>query len=109
MREQINFLIYTLLQGSVKIQVLPSGTGGQTGVTTSFSILRLRIKTLADVVYLEQIASAQFLHDLVRRQIRAQGWQRAILPTCAIRQLTARARPQEDRLRAPNTISGPYS
>jgi hypothetical protein len=63
MREQINFLLYALRQGNVMIQILPSGTGGYTGVATSFSILRLRIKTLADVVYLEQIASAQFLHE----------------------------------------------
>ena len=63
MREQINFLLYALRQGNVMIQILPSGTGGHTGVATSFSILRLRIKSLADVVYLEQIANAQFVHE----------------------------------------------
>jgi hypothetical protein len=61
MQEQIEFLIHATKYPNVRIQVLPTGSGGHTGVGNSFSMLRLRSKSLSDVVYLEQIESALFL------------------------------------------------
>jgi hypothetical protein len=62
MQEQIEFLIHaTRTYPNVRIQILPRGEGGHTGVGNSFSMLRLRIDGLSDVVYLEQIESALFL------------------------------------------------
>jgi transcriptional regulator with XRE-family HTH domain len=62
MRKQIEFLIYAAQRDNVMIQVLPSGAGGYAGVGNSFSILRLRVGNLSDVVYLEHIDDA-FFHD----------------------------------------------
>jgi hypothetical protein len=52
MREQIDFLIHATVHLNVRIQVLPSGTAGLTGVGNSFSLLRLRTRLLPDVVSL---------------------------------------------------------
>jgi transcriptional regulator with XRE-family HTH domain len=58
MREQIDFLIRAVTHHHIPIQILQRGNGALTGVGTSFSLLRLPITGLADVVYLEQIAGA---------------------------------------------------
>jgi transcriptional regulator with XRE-family HTH domain len=63
MREQIEFLLRTAEQRSAVIQVLPSGAGGRAGIGNSFSLLRLRVQNLSDVVYLEHIDSALFLES----------------------------------------------
>jgi transcriptional regulator with XRE-family HTH domain len=63
MRDQIKFLIQATQQRNVSIQILPPGAGGRAGVGNSFSLLRLRIKGLSDVVYLEHIDSALFLDN----------------------------------------------
>jgi hypothetical protein len=63
MREQIEFLIDAAQRPNVVIQVSPSGAGGYVGVGNSFSILRLRVGDLSDVVYLEHIDDALFLDD----------------------------------------------
>ena len=58
MREQIDCLIQAVTHHHIPIQILQRGNGALTGVGTSFSLLRLPIRGLADVVYLEQIAGA---------------------------------------------------
>ena len=58
MREQIEFLIQAVTHHRIPIQILQRGNGALTGVGTSFSLLRLPIPDLADVVYIEQIAGA---------------------------------------------------
>lgn len=63
MKDQIEFLIHATKHPNVRIQVLASGDGAQAGVGNSFSMLRLRIPSLPDVVYLEQIGSALFLSN----------------------------------------------
>ena len=63
MREQIDFL--TSMAGAerreISIQVLPVEKSAIAAAANSFSILRLRIHNLQDVVYLEQLNSALFL------------------------------------------------
>jgi hypothetical protein len=61
MREQIDFLAQVAELPHVHIQILPSGAAGQVGIGNSFSMLRLRMTGLSDVVYLEHIGSALFL------------------------------------------------
>ena len=61
MREQIDFLAQVAELPQVHIQILPSWAAGQAGIGDSFSMLRLRMKGLSDVVYLEHIGSALFL------------------------------------------------
>jgi transcriptional regulator with XRE-family HTH domain len=63
MREQIDFLIDATRRLNTRIQILPTGTGGLTGVGNSFSLLPLPTKILPDVVYLEHLAGALFLDD----------------------------------------------
>ncbi|MGA5304605.1 helix-turn-helix domain-containing protein [Nucisporomicrobium flavum] len=63
MREQIDFLIHATRNLHVRIQILPAGTAGLTGVGNSFSLLRLHTQELPDVVYLEHLAGAHFLYD----------------------------------------------
>jgi transcriptional regulator with XRE-family HTH domain len=60
MRQQIEFLIEADRRPNVTIQVLPSGAGGHVGIGNSFSILRLPLTGLTDVVYLEHIDDALF-------------------------------------------------
>ena len=62
MREQIEFLLRVTGNPQVHLQVLPAGAAGRVGVGNSFSLLRLRLSSLADVIYLEHIGSALFLH-----------------------------------------------
>lgn len=63
MREQIDFLISMAgaERREVSIQVLPVEKSAIAAAAHSFSILRLRIHDLQDVVYLEQLNSALFL------------------------------------------------
>jgi hypothetical protein len=63
MRDQISSLIGATKHPNIRIQVLASGKGAHAGVGNSFSMLRLRIPSLPDVVYLEQIGSALFLSN----------------------------------------------
>lgn len=63
MREQINFLLHAATLPQVHLQVLPSGAAGRVGIGDSFSMLRLRMSCLSDVVYLEHIGSAYFLEN----------------------------------------------
>ncbi len=61
MREQIEFLIAATER--VRIQILPPRSGLYALRNTSFSILRCRGRSLADVVYLENLDSAIYLDD----------------------------------------------
>lgn len=61
MAEQVQFLIDAAKHSNVHIQVLPTKAGWDAGVGNSFSILRLRMQSVLDVIYLEQIGSAFFL------------------------------------------------
>ena len=61
MEQQIEFLIHATKYPNVRIQVLPTGEGGNAGIGNSFSMLRLRVNSISDVVYLEHIESAVFL------------------------------------------------
>jgi len=65
MREQIDFLISMAgaERREISIQVLPVKKSAIAAAANSFSILRLRIHNLQDVVYLEQLNSALFLDD----------------------------------------------
>ena len=63
MRQQIDFLAHIAEKRQVHIQVLPSGAAGRVGIGNSFSMLRLRLKSLSDIVYLEHIGSALFLEN----------------------------------------------
>jgi transcriptional regulator with XRE-family HTH domain len=63
MQEQLNFLARAIRDLNVLIQILPSGTAGQTGVANSFSLLRLPSRALPDVVYLEHLTGAFFIDD----------------------------------------------
>ena len=61
MREQLEFLVRASALPNVQIQILP--VGSDAGVGNSFSILRLPTTHLLDVVYLEQMDSAQFFSE----------------------------------------------
>jgi transcriptional regulator with XRE-family HTH domain len=63
MHDQLDALIRAAVQPNINIQILPSGTGGHTGVGNSFSLLRLRARILPDLVYLEHLTGAHFLDD----------------------------------------------
>jgi hypothetical protein len=61
MREQIEFLIRAANRPNVIVQILKRGAAAREGFSTSFSLLRLRLESLADVAYLEHIGDALFL------------------------------------------------
>jgi transcriptional regulator with XRE-family HTH domain len=63
MREQVDYLLDMATRPNVPIQILPTGHAGRVGIGNSFSMLRLRMHNLSDVVYLEHIGSALFLKD----------------------------------------------
>jgi transcriptional regulator with XRE-family HTH domain len=63
MREQLEFLSHATSDLNVQIQILPSGTGGSTGIANSFSLLRLPTEVLPDLVYIEHLTGAQFIDD----------------------------------------------
>lgn len=63
MNDQLDFLRRAISELDVMIQVLPSGTSGQTGVANSFSLLRLPTQALPDIVYIEHLTGALFIDD----------------------------------------------
>ncbi|MFI5936603.1 helix-turn-helix domain-containing protein [Actinoplanes sp. NPDC051494] len=75
MREQIDFLIRATTHKSVSVQVLPTGLAAAATGGMSFSMLRLPIEKLTDVIYLEQINSAIFLDDPYDCDPYMAGWQ----------------------------------
>ncbi|WP_019928731.1 helix-turn-helix transcriptional regulator [Nocardia sp. BMG111209] len=61
MRAQIEHLQRMSQRQNVTIQVLPYAAGGHTAVGCSFTILRFAEPELPDIVYIEQLQSAQYL------------------------------------------------
>ena len=68
MREQFRHLIELSQRPNVMIQVLPFKVGGHAAAGGPFSILRFAEYDLSDIVYLEQLSTAQYLDkpDMVR-------------------------------------------
>ncbi len=69
MRAQLMHLIQLAQRPNVTIQILPFKAGGHPAAGGAFSILHFAESDLSDVVYLEQLATAQYLEkpDLVRK------------------------------------------
>jgi transcriptional regulator with XRE-family HTH domain len=69
MRTQLKHLIELAERPNVTIQILPFEAGGHAAAGGPFSVLHFAEKDLSDVVYLEQLATAQYLEkpDMVRR------------------------------------------
>jgi len=61
MRAQLKHLIGISQWPNVTIQVMPFKTGGHSAVGGPFSVLHFAESDLSDVVYLEQLASSQYL------------------------------------------------
>jgi transcriptional regulator with XRE-family HTH domain len=71
MRAQLRHLIEVSQLPHVSIQVIPFQTGGHAAAGGPFSLLRFAEYDLPDVVYLEQLSSAQYLdkQDVVDRYL----------------------------------------
>ena len=69
MRAQLKHLIELSQQPNVAIQILPFKAGGHAAAGGPFSVLHFAESDLSDVVYLEQLATAQYLEkpDMVRK------------------------------------------
>jgi transcriptional regulator with XRE-family HTH domain len=69
MRAQLKHLIEMAQRPNVTIQILPFKAGGHAAAGGPFSVLHFAESDLSDVVYLEQLATAQYLEkpDLVRK------------------------------------------
>ena len=69
MRAQLKHLIELSQRPNVTIQILPFKAGGHAAAGGPFSVLHFAETDLSDVVYLEQLATAQYLEkpDLVRK------------------------------------------
>lgn len=80
MREQIDFLARLTTRPETPIQVLPTRFAVAAAATHSFSILRLQIAGLSDVVYLEQMDSALFLDTPHESDPYEIAWGRLVLP-----------------------------
>lgn len=61
MRAQLNHLIEVSQQPNVTIQVMPFAAGGHAAAGGSFSVLQFAEDELPDLVYIEQLTSAQYL------------------------------------------------
>jgi len=61
MRAQLKHLIEMAQQPNVTIQILPFTSGGHAAAGGSFSVLHFTDDDLPDMVYLEQLSSAQYL------------------------------------------------
>lgn len=71
MRTQLKRLIETSQWPNVTIQIMPFKTGGHSAVGGPFSVLHFAESDLSDVVYLEQLASSQYLdkQDMVDKYL----------------------------------------
>jgi uncharacterized protein DUF5753/helix-turn-helix protein len=63
MRAQLDHLAKVASLPRVTLQVIPFGRGGHAAAGGSFTILRFAEPELADIVYIEQLASALYLDD----------------------------------------------
>jgi transcriptional regulator with XRE-family HTH domain len=75
LREQIEALIEACRMPSVRLQVVPFGTGGHAAAGGAFSILRFPDPDMADVVYIEHLTNALCLdkRDDVEAYVAAVG------------------------------------
>lgn len=71
MRAQLRHLIEMSQRPNVTIQVLPFKVGGHAAVGGPFTVLHFAESDLSDIIYLEQLATAQYLEkpDLVARYL----------------------------------------
>jgi transcriptional regulator with XRE-family HTH domain len=96
MRAQLTHLIEMAQQPNVTIQILPFTTGGHAAAGGSFSVLHFAEDDLPDMVYLEQLSSAQYLdrQDVVGTYIEVLDRLRveAATPADSLKMLQARLR-----------------
>lgn len=96
MRAQLEHLIKMAQQPNVTIQIMPFTSGGHAAAGGSFSVLHFAEIDLPDVVYLEQLASAQYLdkQDVVGTYVEVLDRLRveAATPTDSLETLQARLR-----------------
>ncbi len=71
MRAQLRHLIELSQRPNVTIQILPFKAGGHAAAGGSFSVLHFAETDLSDIVYLEQLATAQYLEkpDMVGKYL----------------------------------------
>jgi len=74
MRGQIDALISAIQNDHASIQILRKHNSAIAAAANSFSILRLGIKDLQDVIYLEHFSNAQFLDDPAESDVYAHLW-----------------------------------
>ncbi len=96
MRAQLEHLIEMAQQPNVTIQIMPFTSGGHAAAGGSFSVLHFAEIDLPDVVYLEQLASAQYLdkQDVVGTYVEVLDRLRveAATPADSLETLQARLR-----------------
>jgi hypothetical protein len=63
LRAQLRHLTKAAAMPQVTLQVVPFARGGHAGASGSFTILRFAEQDLLDVVYVEQLTSAQYLEQ----------------------------------------------
>jgi transcriptional regulator with XRE-family HTH domain len=71
MRTQLKHLIEMSQRPNVVIQILPFNAGGHAAAGGPFSVLHFAESDLSDIVFLEQLATAQYLEkpDMVRKYL----------------------------------------
>jgi transcriptional regulator with XRE-family HTH domain len=93
MRTQLRHLIEMSQRPNVTIQVVPFKVGGHPAVGGPFSVLHFAEKDLSDVVYLEQLASSQYLdkQDVVDKYLAVMKrlCQEAATPADSVERLQA--------------------
>jgi transcriptional regulator with XRE-family HTH domain len=96
MRAQLKHLIEMSQQPNVTIQIMPFTAGGHAAAGGSFSVLLFAEDELPDLVYLEQLASAQYLvkQDVVDtyREVLDRLRREAATPADSLKDLQARLR-----------------
>jgi transcriptional regulator with XRE-family HTH domain len=94
MRAQLQHLVDMAQQPNVTIQIMPFTVGGHAAFGGSFSVLHFAENSLPDMVYLEQLASAQYLdkQDVVATHIEVLDRLRleAATPEDSLKMLQAR-------------------
>jgi transcriptional regulator with XRE-family HTH domain len=96
MRAQLKHLIDMAQQPNVTIQIMPFTSGGHAAAGGSFSVLHFAEDDLPDMVYLEQLSSAQYLdkEDVVSTYVEVLDRLRveAASPADSLKTLQARLR-----------------
>jgi len=96
MRAQLKHLIEMSQRPNVTIQIMPFTAGGHAAAGGSFSVLHFAEDDLPDVVYHEQLASAQYLdkQDVVGKYLEVMDRLRleAATPASSLKTLRARLR-----------------